>query len=236
MIQLNTRKVHWYISANKNLSDFYRYYISHCTSLTLPYHNINHTLGMMQHVITIYEAVNKGGKSSVYGFRLDDQDLFMLLTAAMFHDFNHSGGRFDDSVNIENAINGLFSCIDACLIENEDSIRLKEACAELIKATQFPYVIPDEMLDIRQRILRECDITVCFYEDYISHTIFGLAEEMKQKDMIAFFAGQVTFINDSVKSLRLVYSRELAEAHLDSLYKEIDALSKIIIKNDAQQD
>ena len=100
-MKLDLFKVYTVINSNSNLKNFYNWYINHCVSMTLPYHNIRHTFGVMYHIISIYEYSHT---NSDCGFVLEDKDLYILLTSALFHDYNHSGGRFNDDINVLKSI------------------------------------------------------------------------------------------------------------------------------------
>ena len=54
---------------------------------------------MMYHICCIYEESQKDD----YEFKLDSEGLYILLVSAIFHDFNHSAGRFTDDINVSNA-------------------------------------------------------------------------------------------------------------------------------------
>ncbi|MEZ4114149.1 MAG: hypothetical protein R3B65_01675 [Candidatus Paceibacterota bacterium] len=72
-----------------------------------------------------------------------------LLIAALFHDFNHSGkSRGKDGEEIEVALMSLRHYI---LPEDRDRLIF---ISNIIKATQFPYVVPENELTISMRIIR----------------------------------------------------------------------------------
>ena len=96
MITIDQSKVLDYINANLSLKDFFTYYLNSCITLTNPYHNINHTISMMYFIIDIYEL----SKKNKFDFNLSENDLYILLLSAMFHDYNHSGGKYEDSINV----------------------------------------------------------------------------------------------------------------------------------------
>ena len=224
-MKLDTAYVHRVIGTNPNLKSIYRWYLSNCISLDAPYHNLRHTLAMMLHVIRVWEGSRVPG--SGYGFTLNDEDLYILLISAMFHDFNHSAGKFDDSVNVNSAVSGLRSCMEACLV-NDDAMRAcMERCEENIRATQYPYVIPDDELNVHQRILRECDILVVLYDNCITGQIMALASEMRRTDIEYFTVGYLDFIFKSVEKFRLVYSIETWNMYSSEFLTEIDEFAKL---------
>ena len=224
-MKLDTRLVHKIIRSNPNLNNMYRWYLSHCLSLNVPYHNMRHTLGMMYHIIVLYN--NSRRVDSDYGFSLNDEDLYILLVSALFHDFNHSAGRFDDATNVSTSISGLRDCMESCLVWDETTEEYYKKCSDNIKATQYPYVISDDNLTVHQRILRECDILVILYDDCITQNIMGLAAEMHQTHLEEFFVKYLDFIFNAVKNFKLAYSLDTWKEHSDTLLKELDEFAKI---------
>ena len=224
-MKLNTQIVHKIIHSNPNLNNMYVWYLNHCLSLNVPYHNLRHTLGMMYHIIMIFNNCKKIDND--YGFSLTDEDLYILLVSALFHDFNHSAGRFDDETNVNTAIAGLRECMNVCLVENEIRESYFIKCSEIIKATQYPYIINDEDLSIHQRILRECDILVILYDDCITQNIMGLAAEMHQNIIEEFFVKYLEFIFKAVNNFKLNYSIDTWKENSEDFLKEMDTFAKI---------
>lgn len=212
-----------FISSNEELKWFFNWYLQHNNSLTLPYHNLNHTLEMMQLVIDIVQK-SRDGK---YGIVLTDQDMFILLLSAMFHDYNHSGGRHSDSVNIDNAKIGLKTAIQSRYTWNEDTEKLYNECSKVISATEYPYKI--NALDQKQLILRELDILVVLYDDFLTQSVFGLAEEMKWQDFLKCFSEYTKFLLDSFSKMKLQYSLDLFEENKDNFLTKIDLFAKLLI-------
>lgn len=223
-MKLNTETVHQYICGNPNLKAFYQYYLGNCLTLSVPYHNMRHTLGMIYHIIRIYEQ-GRGGLSDV---RLSDDDLYILITSALFHDYNHSAGRFSDQVNVRNAKEGLTACLKSILPESEIREEIILTCKKNIDATQYPYIISDDQLDIQQRIMRETDIIVCLYDDFITQSFMGLAAEMHQTNLMDFTVEYLRFLMDSLKVLKLTYSLETWKQEQKRFLAEIDAFAKTL--------
>lgn len=216
------------IESNPNLVVLYNWYIRNCKSINLPYHNLSHTLGMMNHIAKIYKTSQYMYKD--YGFQLSDEDYYLLLVSALFHDYNHSGGKFDDETNVQIAIAGLDDCLSELFNRDEMTRYVFDRCSEIIKATQYPYVIPDSELSLNQRIIRECDILVCFYDDYITHNIFGLWEEMHTGlDIKEFTSAQFSFIMKSLKDMKLVYSLNCIEENQNEFLERFDLFAKLIV-------
>lgn len=224
-MKLDLYKVYSVILSNDNLKKFYNWYINHCISLTLPYHNISHTLGVMFHLINMYESL----VNSDSGIELGDKDLYLLLTSGLFHDYNHSGGRFSDDINIQNAKLGLRNCLYTILGINEQSNEIITDCESLIDATQYPYIIPDEELSVQQRMIREADILVFLFDDYYTHNIFGLMEETKsEKNHKMFLAKQIQFLLESIKTFRIPYSIDLWDKYNREFMNLIELMTKIV--------
>ena len=218
MLHLDVKGVHSMIASNENLSMFYKWVLSRSTSLTLPYHNLRHTFCMMQLIGTIWK---QSQTDESYGFRLSDEDLYVLLVSALFHDFSHSGGVHTDKMNVANAIAGLERCLDECTEHSSKHDWLKTSCALLIRATEYPYVIPDEELDLRQRIIRECDILVAFYDDVFLQNVIGLTAEMRMTDIPKYVMDWLNFIMEASKKFRLKYSTVVLEKYSSELVDEM---------------
>ena len=218
MLHLDVKGVHSMISSNENLSTFYKWVLNRSTSLTLPYHNLRHTFCMMQLIGTIW---NHSQTDDSYGFKLSDEDLYVLLVSALFHDFSHSGGVHSDKENVANAIAGLERCLDECTEYSSKLNWLKSSCASVIRATEYPYVIPDEDLDLRQRIIRECDILVAFFDDVFLQNIIGLSAEMRMTDVPKYVMDWLKFIMDSSKKFQLKYSLDVIDKYSAELVDEM---------------
>ena len=225
-MKLDFNTVHKVIQSNKDLKNYYKWYLSHCLSLNAPYHNLNHTLGMMYHIICIYE--NSKIRSD-YGFVLSEKDLYILLTSALFHDYNHSAGLCPDSINVETAKAGLEQCIKSFLVNDENTEKLIEICKSNIDATQYPYVIDDSELNIYQQILRECDILVALYDDFFVHNIIGLGSEMhKADDLLEFMTSNMKFLQDAFCRIKLVYSLEIYNEESDNFFTTVRNILNVL--------
>ena len=225
MIRTDHAKVLKYVRANENLSHLFEYYLNTCITQTNPYHNTNHTMAMMYHICCIYEESNRGK----YEFVIDEQGLYILLVCAIFHDYNHSAGKFNDNTNVSTAIDAMKLYFNNNFqAENPDRLnRLKDICSNTILATCYPYVIEDEDLDLYQRIIRECDILVAFADDFFTQTLIGLKTEMLVKDWKEFLANETKFLLSSWNELKLDYSKDLVKEHSESILSIINELAEI---------
>lgn len=125
----------------------------------LPYHNVRHMLHVMweAHDGALYEKLNK-------------QDTRNLLIAALFHDYDHSGRKGDDSINIQNAISNLKKYIHVDDVKNIDEI------TKYIRCTQYPYT--EEEFDNKYLILRDADQSQTFSPTWIQSILYGLGSEL----------------------------------------------------------
>lgn len=166
------------INKHPELRKGFSWIIKNSTSNLLPYHNFNHLLVVVRYV---YQA-------SQY-YNLPEKDEKELLMAALFHDVNHSGGSETDEVNIQRAKFAVSHVID-----NYDIDIDKDGVCGIISATQYPYVIGVEELNLKQLIIRDADLMQVFEYNWIQQNMMGLSQELKIPlgDMIS---GQKDFLN-----------------------------------------
>jgi hypothetical protein len=106
-----------------------------------------------------------------YRETLSQREMRNLLIAALFHDFDHTGKSGPDSINISKAITGL---VENLLYEDEPHLL---AITRLIRATEFPYTVPADKLNLSGQIIRDADMSQSLTQAWIQQTIFGLSEE-----------------------------------------------------------
>lgn len=141
----------------------FNYILKNNKSNLAPYHNLNHMLCVVKYCYHALEFMNM----------LSDENSESLLLAALFHDFNHSMGRRDDSFNVREAKSGFDNFCKTTIIDiNKDLIH------NIIDATEYPYVIENKDLNIYQAIIRDADLMQILESDWITHVILGLCEEM----------------------------------------------------------
>lgn len=150
-------------------------------SNNLPYHNWFHTCCM---VCNCLEAADH--------YALPFRDHYLLGVSALFHDFNHSGGRETDDKNVSLAIRSFEFFKDYIELD-----RLQVAAT--IKITQYPYV--DTPVTIEQKIIRDADLMQILEPEWFDHIILGLREEFKnggrEYSVLDMLKGQLTFISGS---------------------------------------
>ena len=205
-----------YINANEQLSQLFGYYMQYCTSACLPYHNLNHTFKMMWHIIQI-------SKDKEYD--ISNEDLLVLLSAAIFHDYNHSGGMFSDMTNVNIAVGSFVEACDSCFGHDEypEFIRQVENC---IYATEYPYSTNE--LTLLQRIVRECDILSQLHEDVFTHTMYGLKQEMHIHSWRDCIKNYTNFLQDvCYNELKLAYSNQYVNDNLENILNIINLVTTV---------
>jgi hypothetical protein len=172
----NNNEVLSAISHNFLLCDAFNYILNNSKSNTLPYHNLKHSVDVLGMCMTIEPT------SSI-----------TLKLAALFHDFNHSGGELSDEDNVQMAIDGITDYYNYGT-ENLTEKALLEII-EIIEATQYPYIIDKKDLTKNQSIIRDADLMVSMNDGFWSMGIFGLMDEMKIEDINSMVKGQISFHN-----------------------------------------
>lgn len=138
------------LSRKYGFTEFLDYFRKKNHSNDLPYHNEYHSYQM---VLNCFEGAQYQNISN-------DHEIKILLIAALFHDFNHSGGKLSDADNIKIAITGLYTANDCYELLNADSLN---QCIKCIQYTQYPYIdtVPDTTL---QCIIRDADLMSVYEE------------------------------------------------------------------------
>ena len=139
--------------------DAFRIYLDRATSVDLPYHNKYHTACMINECERLANQQN-----------LSEYDMRLLLTAAAFHDFNHTGGKSTDVKNIELALEAFHKYSDK-----------NPTVEKLICVTQYPFVRepldPSVEITKMMQIIRDCDLMQSFRPTWFVHVILGLRAE-----------------------------------------------------------
>ena len=151
----------------------------HNTANSAGYHNFNHIKTV---VIYCYEMV-------LFTY-FENSDRRALLLAALFHDFNHSQGKFDDTYNVSIAIDNMKKW---CLgIESAYTIDL---ATELMRATEVPHVIPDDKLTELQKVIQDADCLQMCSDDFIQTTLIGYCQqEFGSLDFKKNLEGELKFL------------------------------------------
>ena len=176
-------------------------------NLNNPYHNFRHML----HVLWLCHQACRH-----YQSRLTPRQMRNLLIAALFHDFNHTGcphpgEAAPDRINIELALAGLRQ-----YIAPDDRASLPEIEA-LIGATQYPYTIASDALDLLGEILRDADLAQALSPVWIQQIIVGLAAEWGVEPLAVLrmqksFLGALEFHTQWARQL---FPPQLVQAKID---------------------
>jgi len=181
----------------------YNYIIDNNIGNNNPYHNNEHLLFVYENSMMLFDIYRKE-----YGLKSIDKN--ELGYAALFHDFNHSGGKLKDDENIDLAIKGFNEYVDKYNIDiNTENV------SNIIKSTEFPHV--DMELNILQKIIRDSD-TIGGVSDKWFEIVNSLANEYN-KTFLEFIPIQMGFL-DSVK-FNLSYSNDLLNKKRPIIKKEL---------------
>ena len=195
------------------IDDVYSYVMENNNAYNNPYHNNFH----LEHVclFTIegceyYEVLDPHKK--------------LVLTAALFHDFNHSGGRNkNDDDNIKLAIDGFNQFNSKFEMFSEEECNV---ITNLIKSTRYPYV--SECSSLFEKILRDSDILQGpFCQNYINGIVNGLAKEIGIP-LLSMLKGQVDFLKNS--KFCTEWATKKFESILPSVLKKVEIAKSILEK------
>lgn len=140
--------------------DLVHYYqmVFEAPNICMPYHNLRH----MTHVL--WEAYDGGVHMG-----LNKEEMRILLIAALMHDYDHTGIKGNDSVNIDRAIRAL----DKFALDEDREFLIE--IRSTIRATQYPYT--DEAFTPNQLLLRDADQSQTFSLVWMQ-SLLGLSQEM----------------------------------------------------------
>ena len=170
----------------------------------LPYHNLFHTQCVLIYSYLISDSL-----------KISKEEIRKILVAAIFHDFNHSGGKLTDDLNVKEAI--------SCLLKysKEDNNTNKDII-NIIKATQYPYVVSESDLTIGQKIIRDADLLQMVEPNSLNQVIRGLLiHELKvpyeklKETQLNFIKG-VKFYTD--------YAKDKFESQKEFLISNLDII------------
>jgi len=169
------------------LSNVWAYVSDTNLSGDLPYHNNQHLF----HVARLANQLYRSG----WDYNRDRER--ELIVAALFHDYDHSGGEWPDRLNIQRAqLNA-----SEYLIRHPSYGISAKAVSDLIAVTEFPFQV--EPTNDLERCLRDADLLYSFSEDTIPDIMDGLRSEMERSTqseitVTEFAAAQERFINNMV--------------------------------------
>jgi hypothetical protein len=192
---------------DKDISDIFysaKTYILENNIVENDYHNNEHMINVFNNAMVLFENYK-----DEYG--LTPYDKLILGLAALFHDFNHSGGKLKDSENIELALVSLKEFLSS--IDKSD---LYNDIKNIIVATEFPHLDID--LDSLQKIIRDADTMGGIIEGWQS-VVKNLASEYN-KTLEEFIPTQIKFL-DTVK-FNTDYCNQLLKDNKDAIITELN--------------
>lgn len=164
-----------------------KFHFENNKALNLPYHNFIHGLVVADGcLLQICEICLETPLEK----HMDFVEESSLICAALFHDFNHSGGKQKDDWNVQEAIR-MFN--EWYKQTSDISFIIPELVISYIEATQYPYIIPKDQLTQGQRIIRDADLMQLFKYNRIQQNYLGLGQEMNV-DIKPMLEGTLKFI------------------------------------------
>ena len=187
-----------------DLTFYFRTLFFRSCNLHNQYHNFRHML----HVLWLCHKACR-----YYQNQLTPRQMRNLLITALFHDFDHPGhphrGEDEpDRINIHIAIAGLRRYIMPI-----DRAFLPEIEA-LIEATQYPYKIGSDKLDLLGGIIRDADLAQALSPAWIQQVVIGLAQEWEVQplDVLRSQASFLAGLSFNTRWARQLFPRELIHA------------------------
>jgi hypothetical protein len=190
---------------DKDISDIFysaKTYILEKNLVENDYHNNEHMINVFNNAMMLFDH---------YKDEFEPYDKLILGLAALFHDFNHSGGKLKDSENIELALAYLKEFLSS--IDKSD---LYNDIENIIVATEFPHLDID--LDPLQKIIRDADTMGGIIEGWQS-VVKNLASEFN-KTLVEFIPTQIKFLN-SVE-FNTDYCNQLLKDNKDEIITELN--------------
>lgn len=163
-------------------------------STSIVYHDIHHLYAV---------AINGYKIGKISG--LTPQELKLLVIAALFHDYDHSYGKVNDTINVSTSIS-VFSKMFAGPFEGMLTLAEIEIVSDAIFCTVFPFrVTPKNKIEV---CLRQADLTMSFEPDA---ELFaqGLTAEFKTagKNIIATVPDMNQFVQQTDPEVYLVWNQ-----------------------------
>jgi len=201
------------ISEDKDvISRAFRYVVENNKSNNAPYHNLHHMLTVMKYCEAGARYHSLNGKIRAN-----------LLVAALFHDFNHTQGEKSDKINVELAIEGVKTWYNSNALNS--GVNLNKV-VEIIKATEYPYVIEAVDLTLEQSIIRDADLMISLESDWMNNMIIGLMDEMKVKDIKKMIEGQRNF-HGNIKMCS-PWGQKVFISEWEKVFKNLDMLHGLL--------
>jgi hypothetical protein len=176
------------------------------------YHNNEHMINVFDNAMILFNH---------YKDELIPYHKLVLGLAALFHDFNHSGGKLKDSENIELALVALKEFLVTRINFSRVTINKSELYDDIeniIIATEFPHLDID--LDILQKIIRDADTMGGIIDGWKS-VVANLASEYN-KTLEEFIPTQIKFL-DTIK-FNTDYCNGLLQSNKEQIIEELNKM------------
>jgi len=170
------------------------------------YHNNEHMIDVFNNSMLLFNKYKEE-----YG--LTQYNKLCLGLAALFHDFNHSGGKLVDKENIKLALVALEKFLNE--IGKSD---LYNDIENIIIATEFPHL--DMELDILQKIIRDADTMGGIIDGWQS-VVSNLASEYN-KTLVEFIPSQIKFLD--VVKFNTDYCNGLLQSNKEEIIEELNKM------------
>ncbi len=203
-----------------DLGHYFRAVCFNAQNLRLPYHNFRHSF----HVLWLcYQACFfYRHDCSCNAEKLTPRGMRNLFIAALSHDYDHSGMRGHDDLNITRAIRALETF---CL--PEDIVHFNDI-SMLMKATESPHVELEEPYksDLRVAIIRDADRCQVLDNAWIQQVIIGLGAEWGESflSMLERQEGFLADLNFDTEWANLVFPREVVLKRLEEVRRLVRIL------------
>jgi hypothetical protein len=199
------------ISKDDTLKVCFKCILENNTSNNAPYHHFHHMMSVTKH---LFKGISHYPELS--------NDYHTILIGGMFHDMNHSMGKENDGYNVKQAIKAFEDFYEENPFENVD----KGKVINMIKATQYPYVIDDKDLTLEQQLIRDADLMMVLEPDWFQNIVLGLNVEMNVNDPKKVIEGNIEF-HKNIK-MRTKWGKELYKSEWDNVIKRFENLRDIL--------
>ena len=198
------------IDKNEILSLALKYILENNKGSINPYHNNYHLLNVFR-------------SSMKLSIHLENKIITEIGLAALFHDFNHSGGKLTDNENIKLAISGLSDFhIDNSQLFIDKDIDVENSYV-LIDITEFPHKREPET--IQEQIIRDSDMLQCYDKDWFLNVVMGFLYKEVGLTIKDSIKNQTNFVNNvKFYTEGALYIRSETQ---NQILRELDFYSKI---------
>lgn len=200
-----------YFKKHELFSIAFKYIILKNKGAYNPYHNIFHLLDVFTKCMEISLLYNE----------LNENDILELGIAALFHDFNHSGGKLKDFENIELSISGF----NDFYIKNEKEFKKlnKNNIEELIKITEYPHKRNPN--NLKEMIIIDSDMIQCYNKNWFLNIITGFLMKEVGLNLKDSINTQIKYV-ENVRYYTL-YANELHNKNKNNLLENLNYFKNI---------